>query len=307
MKLGRAYGGTAFLKIITTSFSHPKQHHSGGKNGFRFSCMFLNEVRSLWNWKIDRTTASNLTRSTCCPRSTKFSRRSTNHLTESEFNHWQNPIKHRTALCSFPINHRQVGSDASRNPLQTQGSKVSLITPKFPIQKAYVTIERMEQSHSWNSWKCDIQSHGWNSCNCDILSHNWNSCNCDTQSRSWNSWNCDIQSHGWNSCNCDIQSHSWNSWNCDIQSHSWTCDIPSHSWISNIRSRSWTCDIQNQFYVTIVTQASQVTIGTVTPRVTAETDSSCLDIQSHRLTSESKVTVGSVSLSDLCLPIFHTT
>ncbi|CAA9993510.1 unnamed protein product, partial [Nesidiocoris tenuis] len=26
--------------IITTSFSHPKQHHSGGKNGFRFSCMF---------------------------------------------------------------------------------------------------------------------------------------------------------------------------------------------------------------------------------------------------------------------------
>ncbi|CAB0016917.1 unnamed protein product [Nesidiocoris tenuis] len=27
--------------IITTSFSHPKQHHSGGKNGFRFSCMFL--------------------------------------------------------------------------------------------------------------------------------------------------------------------------------------------------------------------------------------------------------------------------
>ncbi|CAB0013378.1 unnamed protein product, partial [Nesidiocoris tenuis] len=28
-------------KIITTSFSHPKQHHSGGKNGFRFSCMFL--------------------------------------------------------------------------------------------------------------------------------------------------------------------------------------------------------------------------------------------------------------------------
>ncbi|CAB0005722.1 unnamed protein product, partial [Nesidiocoris tenuis] len=26
---------------ITTSFSHPKQHHSGGKNGFCFSCMFL--------------------------------------------------------------------------------------------------------------------------------------------------------------------------------------------------------------------------------------------------------------------------
>ncbi|CAB0003442.1 unnamed protein product [Nesidiocoris tenuis] len=33
-----------FCKVpvtITTSFSHPKQHHSGGKNGFRFSCMFL--------------------------------------------------------------------------------------------------------------------------------------------------------------------------------------------------------------------------------------------------------------------------
>ncbi|CAB0019377.1 unnamed protein product [Nesidiocoris tenuis] len=29
------------LATITTSFSHPKQHHSGGKNGFRFSCMFL--------------------------------------------------------------------------------------------------------------------------------------------------------------------------------------------------------------------------------------------------------------------------
>ncbi|CAB0009207.1 unnamed protein product [Nesidiocoris tenuis] len=28
-------------QTITTSFSHPKQHHSGGKNGFRFSCMFL--------------------------------------------------------------------------------------------------------------------------------------------------------------------------------------------------------------------------------------------------------------------------
>ncbi|CAB0000966.1 unnamed protein product, partial [Nesidiocoris tenuis] len=28
---------------ITTSFSHPKQHHSGGKNEFCFSCMFLNE------------------------------------------------------------------------------------------------------------------------------------------------------------------------------------------------------------------------------------------------------------------------
>ncbi|CAA9997870.1 unnamed protein product [Nesidiocoris tenuis] len=26
---------------ITTSFLHPEQHHSGGKNGFRFSCMFL--------------------------------------------------------------------------------------------------------------------------------------------------------------------------------------------------------------------------------------------------------------------------
>ncbi|CAA9993890.1 unnamed protein product, partial [Nesidiocoris tenuis] len=29
------------IKTITSSFSHPKQHHSGGKNGFRFSCMFL--------------------------------------------------------------------------------------------------------------------------------------------------------------------------------------------------------------------------------------------------------------------------
>ncbi|CAA9997661.1 unnamed protein product [Nesidiocoris tenuis] len=30
------------LITITTPFSHPKQHHSGGKNGFRFSCVFLN-------------------------------------------------------------------------------------------------------------------------------------------------------------------------------------------------------------------------------------------------------------------------
>ncbi|CAB0011974.1 unnamed protein product [Nesidiocoris tenuis] len=28
-------------KTITASFSHPKQHHSGGKNGFCFSCMFF--------------------------------------------------------------------------------------------------------------------------------------------------------------------------------------------------------------------------------------------------------------------------
>ncbi|CAB0003030.1 unnamed protein product, partial [Nesidiocoris tenuis] len=33
--------GKPSYEIITTSFSHPKQHHSGGKNGFRFSCMFL--------------------------------------------------------------------------------------------------------------------------------------------------------------------------------------------------------------------------------------------------------------------------
>ncbi|CAB0014955.1 unnamed protein product [Nesidiocoris tenuis] len=31
---------------ITTSFSHPKQHHSGGKNGFRFSCMFLIRLKN---------------------------------------------------------------------------------------------------------------------------------------------------------------------------------------------------------------------------------------------------------------------
>ncbi|CAB0006310.1 unnamed protein product [Nesidiocoris tenuis] len=36
MQIYRKYCGT-----ITASFSHPKQHHSGGKNGFRFSCMFL--------------------------------------------------------------------------------------------------------------------------------------------------------------------------------------------------------------------------------------------------------------------------
>ncbi|CAB0006685.1 unnamed protein product, partial [Nesidiocoris tenuis] len=30
---------------ITTSFLHPKQHHSGGKNGFRFSCMFLIAIK----------------------------------------------------------------------------------------------------------------------------------------------------------------------------------------------------------------------------------------------------------------------